>query len=271
MKRIRWRFFHSLNNQMPFKFFNDPNSLPRVLLFGPDGSSAEVLLYGGKVVSWKNRYGEELLVMGSKTTGRSPKETKGGISVCFPQFSNVGTIRQNLSTRSKLCSLNKCPLHLIPTGSPSSVDLIFKSTTNETWPRSFELRLCVSLGPGKLTLISYVRNTDNKSFEFTFALHNYLSISDISEVRVEGLETLDYFDNLLQGERSTEQADAITFDGEVDRVYTQTPATIAIVDHEKKRTFVIHKKGLPDAGLIRLTVYQLHLILNPFLNSIMPH
>lgn len=34
-------------------------------------------------------------------------------------------------------------------------------------------------------------------------------------MRVEGLETLDYFDHLLQGERCTEQADAITFDGEV--------------------------------------------------------
>lgn len=36
-----------------------------------------------------------------------------------------------------------------------------------------------------------------------------------SEVRVEGLETLDYLDNLLKRKRLTEQADAITFDGEV--------------------------------------------------------
>lgn len=36
-----------------------------------------------------------------------------------------------------------------------------------------------------------------------------------SEVRVEGLETLDYFDNLMRRERFTEQADAITFDDEV--------------------------------------------------------
>lgn len=36
-----------------------------------------------------------------------------------------------------------------------------------------------------------------------------------SEVRVEGLETLDYFDNLMHRERFTEQADAVTFDGEV--------------------------------------------------------
>ena len=34
-------------------------------------------------------------------------------------------------------------------------------------------------------------------------------------MRVEGLETLDYFDNLRHRERYTEQADAITFDGEV--------------------------------------------------------
>lgn len=38
-----------------------------------------------------------------------------------------------------------------------------------------------------------------------------------SEVRVEGLETLDYLDNLMRRERFTEQADAITFDEEVQR------------------------------------------------------
>ena len=36
-----------------------------------------------------------------------------------------------------------------------------------------------------------------------------------SEVRVEGLETLDYLDNLSQKERFTEQGDAITFESEV--------------------------------------------------------
>lgn len=36
-----------------------------------------------------------------------------------------------------------------------------------------------------------------------------------SEVRIEGLETLDYFDNLFQRERCTEQGDALTFESEV--------------------------------------------------------
>lgn len=132
---------------------------------------------------------------------------------------------------------------------------------------SFELRVRISISPGKLTIIPRVRNTDTKAFSFMFALQNYLYVSDIwyvafhpficasfkssswskllllswiasyplsnrrflekmylsnitwhlicSEVRVEGLETLDYLDNLMRRERFTEQADAITFDGEV--------------------------------------------------------
>lgn len=42
--------------------------------------------------------------------------------------------------------------------------------------------------------------------------------STSSEVRVEGLETLDYLDNLCQRERFTEQGDAITFESEVRQV-----------------------------------------------------
>uniref|UniRef100_A0A5B6YSD0 glucose-6-phosphate 1-epimerase n=2 Tax=Davidia involucrata TaxID=16924 RepID=A0A5B6YSD0_DAVIN len=234
---------------MPFNILNDSDGLPRVLLSEPGGSSAQVLLYGGQVVSWKNERGEELLFMSSKATWKSRKAIRGGISVCFPQFRNLGLLEHQGSARNRLWSLDSCPLPLAPASNQSSVDLLLKPTKEDlkTWPRSFELRLRISLGPGKLTLIPCVRNTDIKSFSFTFALRNYLSVSDISEVRVEGLETLDYFDNLLHRERFTEQADAITFDGEVDRVYLSTPTNIAIIDHEKKRTLVLHKVGLPDA------------------------
>lgn len=40
-----------------------------------------------------------------------------------------------------------------------------------------------------------------------------------SEVRIEGLETLDYLDNLKNRQRFTEQGDAITFESEVSISY----------------------------------------------------
>ena len=148
---------------------------------------------------------------------------------------------------------------------------------------SFEFHLRVSLGlDGNLTLISRVRNINSKPFSFSIAYHTYFSISDIrfkhqvslssllslrsshllnafflsffgyfiSEVRVEGLETLDYLDNMLDKERFTEQGDALTFESEIDRVYLNSKDVVAVFDHERKRTFLIEKEGLPDVGKI---------------------
>ncbi|CAN6572297.1 unnamed protein product [Malus baccata var. baccata] len=234
---------------MPLNIVNKGDGFPRIILTEPTGSSAEVLLYGGQVVSWKNERREELLFMSSKATGKPPKAIRGGIPVCFPQFGNFGSLEQHGFAKNRLWSVDIDPSPLAPTNNQTSVDLILKSTEEDlkTWPRSFELRLRVSLNAGKLTLIPRVRNTDSKTFSFTFALINYLYVSDISEVRVEGLETLDYLDNLMRRERFTEQADAITFDEEVNRVYLGTPTKIAMIDHERKRTFVLRKDGMPDA------------------------
>nr|GMC93541.1 putative glucose-6-phosphate 1-epimerase isoform X1 [Ipomoea batatas]GMC99472.1 putative glucose-6-phosphate 1-epimerase isoform X1 [Ipomoea batatas] len=221
----------------------------RIILSEPTGSTAEVLLYGGQVVSWKNERREELLFMSSKDLWKPPKAVRGGVPICFPQFSNFGPLDQHGLARNRLWSLDNSPSPLPPANNHSTVDLILKSTDEDlkAWPHRFELRLRISLSAGKLTFIPRVRNSDNKPFSFSFALKNYLSMSDISEVRVEGLETLDYLDNMLERERYTEQADAITFDGEIDRAYLSTPTKIAIIDHEKKRTFVLRKEGMPDA------------------------
>ncbi|XP_057482193.1 putative glucose-6-phosphate 1-epimerase isoform X1 [Actinidia eriantha] len=234
---------------MSLNITQESDGSPRIILSEPTGSTAEVLLYGGQVVSWKNERREELLFMGSKAIRKPPNAIRGGIPICFPQFANFGSLEHHGFARNRLWSLDNSPSPLPPANQQSSVDLILKSTEEDlkSWPHRFELRLRISLSAGKLTLIPRVRNTDNKAFSFTFALRNYLSVSDISEVRVEGLETLDYFDNLLHRERYTEQADAITFDGEIDRVYLSTPTKIAIIDHEKKRTFVMRKEGMRDA------------------------
>ncbi|KAF7801611.1 putative glucose-6-phosphate 1-epimerase isoform X1 [Senna tora] len=261
---------------MPMNIVQDMDGLPSVVLTEPNGSSVKVVLYGAQVVSWKNEQKEELLFRSSKANWKQPKAIRGGISVCFPQFGNVGSLEQQGISRNRLWTLDMDPSPLPPSDNHSSLDLILKSTREDLkiWPRSFELRLRISLSCGKLVLISRVRNTDNKPFSFTFGLCNYLSVSDIrfvfffflifnieasiflisevcskffSEVRIEGLETLDFFDNLMNRTRFTEQADAITFDGQMDRVYLRTPPKIAIIDHEKKKTFVLKKNGMPDA------------------------
>lgn len=235
---------------MSSNIIHDGDGSPsRIILKEHTGSTAEVLFQGGQVVSWKNDRREELLFRSNKTLWKPPKAIRGGIPISFPQFGSFGSLERHGFARNRVWSLDDSPSPLPPAKSQSTVDLILKSTEEDLkiWPHRFELRLRISISSGKLTLIPRVRNIDSKPFSFTFSLRNYLSVSDISEVRVEGLETLDYFDNLQQGERFTEQADAITFDSETDRVYLSTPTKTAIIDHEKKRTYVLQKEGMADA------------------------
>ncbi|XP_021889189.1 putative glucose-6-phosphate 1-epimerase [Carica papaya] len=230
------------------------NGLDKVILREVRGCSAEVYLYGGQVTSWKNEYGEELLFLSSKAIFKPPKPIRGGIPICFPQFGSQGSLERHGFARDRFWSVDPDPPPF-PTNSANKafIDLILKHSEEDVkvWPHRYEFRIRITLGPGgDLMLTSRIRNTntDGKSFTFTFSYHTYFYVTDISEVRVEGLETLDYLDNLKDKERFTEQGDAITFESEVDKIYLSTPTKIAILDHERKRTFVLRKDGLPDAG-----------------------
>ncbi|XP_055817170.1 putative glucose-6-phosphate 1-epimerase isoform X1 [Solanum dulcamara] len=233
----------------------DWNGIEQVVLRNLQGASARVSLQGGQVTSWRNDRGEELLFNSSKSIFKSPKATRGGISACFPQvplnYGNGGSLEQLGFTRNRIWTIEDDPPSLYsydPQGK-SFIDLLLKPSEDDLkfWPHGFEFRLRVTLASdGSLSLISRIRNINGKQFSFSFAYHTYFSVSDISEIRIEGLETLDYLDNLCQKERFTEQGDAITFESEMDRVYLSSPNRIAVLDHERKRTYLIRKEGLPD-------------------------
>ncbi|KAL8131007.1 hypothetical protein AgCh_007073 [Apium graveolens] len=69
---------------------------------------------------------------------------------------------------------------------------------------------CVFVFASKIIFVG----TLTAAFSFSFGYHTYLSVSDICEVRIEGLETLNYLDNLSYRKCFTEQGDAITFESE---------------------------------------------------------
>ncbi|CAI6001675.1 unnamed protein product [Closterium sp. NIES-64] len=225
---------------------DEASGLEKVVLRQAGGATAEVFFHGGHVTSWKHDGKEENLFMSSKAIFKPPKAIRGGIPVCFPQFGPMGPLDQHGYARNRSWSLDPAS----PNTDPASLDLLLTPSPEDLriWPHSFELRMKVALGRGGELLSSMrVLNTDSKALSFTCALHTYFRVSDISEVRIEGLETLDYFDNLDALKRVTDQGDSITFDSEFDRIYLNTPAKVAIVDHAIKKTYLVKKDGFLDA------------------------
>jgi glucose-6-phosphate 1-epimerase len=82
-------------------------------------------------------------------------------------------------------------------------------------------------------------NKDKKSFKITQALHSYFSVTNISDVRVKGLDSKPYLD-ALSGMIS-HQVGEITFDTEIDRVYQEVDNTLYLED--ENRTVSIENAG----------------------------
>ncbi|KAG2319275.1 hypothetical protein Bca52824_012488 [Brassica carinata] len=223
-----------------------------------DGHGRSFELYGGQVTSWKNEKGEELIFMSRKAIFKPPKAIRGGIPILFPQYSNTGPLPSHGFARNRFWKVEAPPPPL-PSSHHSSgalIDLILTSSQDDLkiWPHKFIYRLRVALGHrGDLTLTSRVGNTDVKPFNCTFALHPYFSISDISQIQVEGLHGLDYLDQQKNRTRFTDHDKAITFNSQVSSsfnslmLYLNSPNKIRIVDHKKKKTIVVHKEGQADA------------------------
>ncbi|XP_066366773.1 putative glucose-6-phosphate 1-epimerase isoform X2 [Miscanthus floridulus] len=200
------RFVNSMDPRSGLEVIRDWNGVAQVVLRSPKGASARVSLHGGQVVSWRNDRGEELLFTSSKAIFKPPNAMRGGIQMCFPQFGYSGTLERHGFARNRIWALDDEHPPLNHNDNGSKVSV---------------------------DLILKPSEDDLKCWPHR-------------EVRIEGLETLDYLDNLSHKERFTEQGDAITFESEVDRVYVSSPNVVAILDHEKKHSFVIRKEGLPD-------------------------
>ncbi|GJN15266.1 hypothetical protein PR202_gb02163 [Eleusine coracana subsp. coracana] len=205
-------FTNSADQRSGLEVVRDWNGVAQLVLRSPKGHSARVSMHGGQVVSWKNDRGEELLFTSSKAIFKPPYAMRGGIQMCFPQFGNSGTLERHGFARNRIWIIDDehPPTNHNGNGSKATVNLLLKPSEDDLkcWPHCFEFRLRVSLSKdGDLSLKSRIRNVNGKPFSFSFAYHTYLS---------------------------------------VDRVYVSSPNVIAVLDHEKKHSFVIKKDGLPD-------------------------
>ncbi|KAL4424057.1 hypothetical protein ABPG75_001358 [Micractinium tetrahymenae] len=217
------------------------------LTAGSDGSSgagaatAEVYRHGATLTGWSVG-GQQLIFVSPKAVFQPPKAIRGGVPVCFPQFGNLGPLQaQHGFARNREWQL--------ASSSSSSATFALESDeqTLALWPHAFRAELTVSLQPsGALQQVLRVTNTDGKPLEFTCALHTYFKVSDIANVAVVGLKGLQYFDNAA-GALATDEAEAVTFQGEVDRAYLGAPDTLKVTDSGRDAVLMVHKRGFRDA------------------------
>jgi glucose-6-phosphate 1-epimerase len=189
------------------------------------GASVTVARFGGHVLSWVPADGRERLFLSERAITDGSAPIRGGIPVCWPQFSGLGDLPKHGLLRNRVWE----PFAI---SAPDSLAFALRDdeSSRVAWPHGFEARLAVTLGATRLTVSLAVRNTGAAPFRFTGALHTYFAVDDIARVSVTGLAGREYRDAAGGNRIVTESETALRFSGEVDRVYHDVPDALVLED-----------------------------------------
>ena len=197
-------------------------------LNGPRGAQAVVSLFGGQVLSWTPSDGRERLYLSERAVFDGREPIRGGIPVCFPQFSSQGGLPKHGFVRCKPWEVTaqRCG------GDYALVTLLTEddAATHALWSHSFELELTVMLEADTLDLELGLSNTGEEALTFTGALHTYLQVDAIENVRLSGLCGTNYRDSANGGREGREAAEILTFAGETDRIFLGASRPLSLND-----------------------------------------
>ncbi len=217
------------------------HGIPAIQLNGPQGAQAIVSLQGAQVLSWIPAGGREWFYLSEKADYSGKSAIRGGVPVCFPQFSSQGELPKHGLVRCVPWQLDS------QSESPHATSLTLRlrdsEATRRQWPHAFSISLTATLGASDLKIELQVENTGQRMFEFTAALHSYFRIADIGEVQIDGLGGVHYRDAANGNTEAIQNENTLRVEGEIDRVYHAAPA---VQIREPGRMLGLQALGFPE-------------------------
>lgn len=222
-------------------------------------AGAELLVseQGAQILRYQPANGRPLIWLSDDAAYTTGQSVRGGVPVCWPWF---GDLQRNPdAVRATYTRPENAPAHGLVRnldwqliGLNTEEDGVTLSFAFDTaaqpiaeWPFAAELQLDIHLGE-RLKLTLTTRNLGDTELPISQALHSYFAVSDIRQVKVEGLDACRYIDT-LDGWKKVRQKGAVTFNGETDRIYLDTPAQLSIVDPLWKRRILMRSEGSGSA------------------------
>lgn len=225
-------------------------------------ATAELLVaqQGAQILSYQRDGEQPLIWLSEQAEFEQGQGVRGGVPVCWPWF---GDLRRN---PEQVQAMHQAGQMIVPAhglvraldwqllGIDSQdhsvvLEFVFNSVEQPQpeWPHAAELKLRIRLDD-QLHLELETRNLGDTPLAFSQALHSYFAVSDIRQVRVEGLRGCSYIDT-LDNWLERQQSDTLSFHGETDRIYLNTPAQLSIVDPAWQRRIQLRSSGSRSAVL----------------------
>lgn len=222
---------------------------------------AELLVaqQGAHILSYQVAGQPPLVWLNEEAVFKRGKPIRAGMPICWPWFGNLERNPQSVQAmrdssepakaHGEVRALDWQLLGIGADGDALLVEFVLPEAEGRLpgWPHNVALKLSIRLDHAlNVSLVSY--NCGTEPVVISQALHTYFAVSDVRQVSVEGLDGLRYIETLANWEER-EQSGDLTFTGETDRIYKDTPGVLSIVDPEWQRRIHIRSTGSNSAIL----------------------
>lgn len=213
-----------------------------IVLHNAGGDEARVSLHGAQLLAWEPAGEGGQLYASPLARPASGAVVRGGVPICFPQFSERGPLPKHGFARTRRWQLVAPPAPKAPVAEARfQLDSVMTSTR---WNHPFCLVLVVRLGPRWIELQLQAANSGRTAFDFTGALHTYHAVDDVRQARLAGLQGCTYEDQVDGNALKQEQAPWVQVADETDRVYRGAPAALQLEHGGRTRRIV--QQGFED-------------------------
>jgi glucose-6-phosphate 1-epimerase len=202
---------------------------------------------GAHIISYQVDGDEPLIWSNPGALFKSGKPIRGGMPICWPWFGNFQ--KNPSSVQAMRESDETAKAHGVgEDGDALIVEFIQPRAEGHLpgWPHTVGLKLHIRLDTAlNVSLVSF--NAGTEDVTLSQALHSYFAVSDVGQISIEGLDGVEYLNTLESWDTQNVQVGDITFTGETDRIYQDTPDLISVVDPEWKRRIQIQTTSSQSA------------------------
>lgn len=215
--------------------------------------SAVIALQGAQLLEFKTTQGKPLLWLSPNCNFTEGTALRGGVPVCLPWFGPHPTDPKKPKhgfARNQPWQLHNATL--LNDGS-ALLTFTFNSPANDLFAFHFSAELTMTLG--KTAKLEFtIKNSDEQAFDCSWVLHSYYHVSSLTDVRVKGLASKHYLDNLEKHAEKYQHGD-VNFPYEVDRVYPNIDNALIIessphieITHHNCPSVVVWNPGADNAA-----------------------
>ncbi len=227
-----------IDDHLGFRNLNDETV---VVDIANNHCNASMVMQGAHLTAWQPKHCHEPVIwLSAGARFARGKSIRGGIPICWPWFGP----HESQTDFPAHGYARTVDWELISTkqvnnsGTELQLRLLENEHSRALWPYRSECNLRIVAGD-TLRLELTTQNRDERVFILGEALHTYFVVGDIENIRVSGLDQVEYYDKV--DDKIERQQGVIRFSGETDRVYMNTRSSCFIEDEQLGRCIIIDK------------------------------